>query len=86
MGRFGSPLGLKNIDFSLDFVGFRENSRFSTKVRFKSRLEPNLAHLGSILAPFWAPFWHPKRSKNDVENMLKFEVDFDRFLIDFWRL
>ena len=28
LGRFGSPLGLKNVDFSLVFIGFRENPLF----------------------------------------------------------
>ena len=44
---------------------------FLIKNRFKSRLGPNLARLGSILAPFLAPFWHPKRSKNDVKKHQK---------------
>ena len=65
LGHFGSPLGVIFVDFALVFKGFRENSRFSKKYRFKSRLEPNLAHLGSILASQKAPRWVPKATKND---------------------
>ena len=76
LGRFGSPLGLKNVDFSCVCHWFSWKSTFLTTNRFKSRLGTNLARSWSIWAPFWAPFWHPKRSKNDVKNMLKKYIDF----------
>ena len=32
LGHFRSPLGVKNIDFSLVFIRFREKSRFSKNI------------------------------------------------------
>ena len=34
LGRFGSPLGLKHVDFSLVFIGFRENRPFEVNINF----------------------------------------------------
>ena len=80
LGHFASPLGVIFIDFLLFFKSFSWKVTFFNKYRFKSRLEPNLAHLGSILASQKAPRWVPKATKNDQKNMLNF---YHFFFIDF---
>ena len=51
--------------------GSLQHQAAQNKYRCKSRLEPNLAHLASILASQMRPKWvskrTPKRSKNHVE-------------------
>ena len=53
LGRFGSPLGVIFIDFSLVFKAFRENSRFSKNSVSRAVLSPTWPILGR--------FWPPKR-------------------------
>ena len=57
LGHFGSPLGVMFIDFLLVLKPVVKNH--VKKYSFKTHLEPNLAHLGSILAPQMAPKWVP---------------------------
>ena len=67
LGRFGSPLGLKNVDFSLVFKGFRENSLFSKNIASRAVLGPTWHDLGR----FWLPFWHPFGTQDGQKTMLK---------------
>ena len=53
LGRFGSPLGVIFIDFSLVFKAFPENSRFSKNSVSRAVLSPTWPILGR--------FWPPKR-------------------------
>ena len=79
MGRFGSPLGLKNYDFYMVVKGFRENSLFAKNIVSRAVLDPTWHDLGR----FWLPFGALKRAKNDVKNMLKHVKILSRILIDF---
>jgi len=63
LGRFGTDLGLENIDFSLVFKAFRENSLFSKNIASRAVLTPIWPNLGG--------FWHPKWSKMALQNDLK---------------
>ena len=78
LGCFVTALGVIFIDFIWVFKAFRENSLFFKNYRFKSHLEPNLAHLGSILGSKNAPCWHPKtapkRSKKQHEKLAALEA------------
>ena len=56
---------------------------FFNKYRFKSRLDTNLAQLGSILAPKGCemrgqkgPKRHQKRDQNDIKMLIDFGIDF----------
>jgi len=67
LGRFGSPLGLKNHDFSLVFIDFRENSLFAKNIVSRAVLGPTWHDLGR----FWLPFWHPFGTQDGQKTMLK---------------
>ena len=60
LGRFGSPLGVIFIDFSLVFKAFRENSRFSKNSVSRPVLSPTWPILGR--------FWPPKCVQNGSQN------------------
>ena len=70
LGSFSVSPGVKHVDISLGFICVFEHSRFSIKYRFKNHLGPNLARLGSILAPKMEPKWHPKATPKRFKNML----------------
>ena len=80
LGHFRSPLGVKNIDFSLVFVGFREKSRFSKNSVSRAVLSPTWPILGR--------FWPPKRLQDGSQKRPKTKEKtcwfFITFLIDFW--
>ena len=63
LGRFGSPLGVIFIDFSLVFKAFRENSRFSKKIVSRAVLSPTWPILGR--------FWPPKSLQNGPQERSK---------------
>ena len=63
LGRFGSPLGVIFIDFSLVFKAFPENSRFSKNSVSRAVLSPTWAILGR--------FWPPKRLQDELQKRTK---------------
>ena len=60
LGRFGSPLGVIFIDFSLVFKAFREKSIFSKNIVSRAVLSPTWPILGR--------FWPPKCLQNGSQN------------------
>ena len=60
LGRFGSPLGVIFIDFSLVFKAFPENPRFSKNSVSRAVLSPTWPILGR--------FWPPKRLQDGSQN------------------
>ena len=65
LGRFGSPLGVIFIDFSLVFKAFRENSRFSKNSVSRAVLSPTWPILGRFWPPKSSLFRTQKRPKTD---------------------
>ena len=59
MARFGSHLGVKNVDFPLDFPILFENSGFSHSIALEAILGPNLAILGPNLGQLGAVLGGP---------------------------
>ena len=67
LGRFPRCLGVKNVDFSLVFKGFRENSLFQQKIVSRAVLGPTWHDVGR----FWLPFGHLFGTQNGQKTMLK---------------
>ena len=63
LGHFRSPRGVKNVDFSLVFKAFRENSSFSKNIVSRAVLSPTWPILGR--------FWPPKRLQDGSQKRPK---------------